>query len=89
MLYKRPKMGFPVPAVARLQPRPEYFRESFVGDLFGLSSPEMDYFIEHADNELIHKLMFLELWAQVCLIGAPKDRIRRNLESNLQFANAN
>ena len=49
----------------------------------------MDYFIEHADNELIHKLMFLELWAQVCLIGAPKDRIRRHLESNLQFANAN
>jgi asparagine synthase (glutamine-hydrolysing) len=89
MLYKRPKMGFPVPAVARIQPRPEFFRESFVGGLFGLSRPEMDYFIEHADNELIHKLMFLELWAQVCLIGAPKDGIRRHLESNLQFANAN
>jgi hypothetical protein len=76
-------MGFHVPCISRIDVKPEFFADSFIADLFSLSRAEMNYFIGQADRELIQKLLFLELWAQVCLLDRPREQIQQRLEDSL------
>jgi len=86
VLSKRRKMGLHVPTVARLRVKPEFFVDSFVPDLFRLNQRELNYLLENVGRELKHKLLFLELWAQVCLLDTPRDRIRHRIEQYLSVS---
>jgi asparagine synthase (glutamine-hydrolysing) len=57
----------------------DFFKKSFIADLFDLSSRGIKYLIEQAPHGLILKLMHLEVWAHVCLNGLPNDEITRKL----------
>jgi asparagine synthase (glutamine-hydrolysing) len=83
VLFKRPKMGFHVPTIARIRVKPEFFADSFIADLFSLSQCELNYLLKNADHGLTQKLLFLELWAQVCLLDDPRDKTRSRIEKYL------
>jgi asparagine synthase (glutamine-hydrolysing) len=83
VLFKRSKMGFHVPTIARIRIAPEFFADSFIADLFDLGECELNYLLQNADRGLMLKLMFLELWGQVCLWDTPRERTRSRIEKYL------
>jgi len=68
-LSHRKKMGFATSAQNRLKIKPEFFKSSFISALFRMNPTEINYMIEHADKKLQQKLLHLEIWGQVCLLG--------------------
>jgi asparagine synthase (glutamine-hydrolysing) len=68
-LSHRKKLGFPTSAQNRLKVKPEYFKSSFIAGLFKMDKKEMNYMMEHADQKLKQKLLHLEVWGQVCILG--------------------
>lgn len=86
-LSQREKKPFPVDAYspARLQIREQFFAQSFVAEIFDLSSHEMHYLLQKAGHELKFRLMQLEIWNQVCLRGS-FDRIVPMLKDHVSIA---
>lgn len=79
-LAQRKKRGFPIQVHQRMRIKPEFFNDSFVGDVFALSPREVDFLFRHANQELRLKLLHLDVWARVCLNGAPLDEVRARLQ---------
>lgn len=82
-LSHRPKYGFPTSAQHRMLIPAAFFQRSFIADLFGLSNQEIQYLVDHANQELKLKLLHLEVWAHVCLHHASRDLIIRKLKDHI------
>ncbi len=89
-LTRREKKPFWVDAYGegRLIIKNEYFANSFIQELFNLSSGETTYFVEQASHDLRVKLMQLEVWAEVCLRGYPHETSLNRLKKHVSIANA-
>ena len=85
-LAQRRKRGFPISAQQRMRIKPEFFNDSFVADVFALSPREIDFLARHANQDLRLKLLHLDVWARVCLHGAPPDEVRARLEKYVALA---
>jgi asparagine synthase (glutamine-hydrolysing) len=66
-LSQRIKIGFWTTAFARMRVAADYFDDSFPRELFGLSRPQLQQLLARADNELVGRLLHLDVWARVCL----------------------
>jgi len=66
-LSRRIKIGFWTTAFQRMRVATAYFEDSFVRDLFGLTSKQMDIVAGEADQDLTMRLLHLDVWGQVCL----------------------
>jgi asparagine synthase (glutamine-hydrolysing) len=62
----RRKIGFSVTTFDRTRVAPEYFETSFVRDLFGLTPRQMTDVAAEADQELLMRLLHLDVWGKVC-----------------------
>jgi asparagine synthase (glutamine-hydrolysing) len=82
-LAQRTKRGFPISAPARIRIKPELFKDSFVSDVLTLRAAQSDFLVNH---DLRLRLLHLDVWARVCLQGAPPDEVRARLESCVTFA---
>jgi hypothetical protein len=67
----------------RLRISPAFFDDSFVANLFGLSSTDERLLVTKASHDLKVKLMQLEVWAHVCLHHLPKEGILRRLKDHI------
>jgi asparagine synthase (glutamine-hydrolysing) len=72
-LSQRIKIGFWTTVFQRMQVAPAYFDGGFVPALFGLSQPQMRALVERADQDLIMRLLHLEVWGRVCAERQPVD----------------
>jgi asparagine synthase (glutamine-hydrolysing) len=86
LLAQRKKRGFPTSAQQRMRIRPEFFNDSFVADVFALSPRETDFLVRHANQDLRLKLLHLDVWARVCLRGAPPGEVRARLQKYVALA---
>jgi asparagine synthase (glutamine-hydrolysing) len=83
VLSRRRKRGFPINAHARMQIPAEFFKNSFLADLFDLDRQATRYLINHASRELKRRLLHLEVWAHVCLHNAPRHKIVEKLKNHI------
>ena len=68
-MSRRRKLGFPVSAVNRMQVDSRLFDGSYVADFLKLSDKDIGNFFSLASQRDIIRLVFLEVWARVCLHG--------------------
>jgi asparagine synthase (glutamine-hydrolysing) len=81
-LSQKPKQPFNVGVYRARTVSPLFFNDSFVADLFDLSSREIGYLMENADADLKLKLIHLEAWGHVCLNELPKQSIADRLRAH-------
>jgi asparagine synthase (glutamine-hydrolysing) len=81
----RRKRPFPVNAYSphRLRIGPQFLKGSFVQDLFELSNSATDLLFENARHDLKWRLVQLETWARLFLLGTPQEEMSRVLRSTL------
>ena len=72
-LSQRIKIGFWTTSFQRMEISPEYFRNSYVRDLFELTSGQMQDVVEQADQDLTLRLLHLDVWQHVCVHNQPKE----------------
>ncbi|HEX7476743.1 MAG TPA: asparagine synthase (glutamine-hydrolyzing) [Polyangiales bacterium] len=82
-LSQRIKIGFWTTAFQRTQVAPAYFQQSFVRDLFELSSPQVSAILEAADQDLLMRLLHLDVWAHVCLHDLPRAQSVQKLRDHV------
>jgi hypothetical protein len=70
----RGKVGFPATVFKRMTVHPDFFRESYICDLFGLSEAEKAHLLATTERRTIVRMMFLEVWAQLFFCGRPPCR---------------
>lgn len=63
----------------------KFFENSFIADLFDLSSKGVKYLVEQAPHGLLLKLMHLEVWGHVCLNDLPNEDITRKLMTHTEI----
>ncbi|MCF7955387.1 MAG: asparagine synthase (glutamine-hydrolyzing) [Phycisphaerae bacterium] len=84
-LSQRRKLGFPVSAFRRMEVSKEFFTGSFVSDFLSLTRADLDHIYSKATQKQFMKLVFLEVWAQVCLLNNSKDAVTGKLRSNIEI----
>jgi asparagine synthase (glutamine-hydrolysing) len=82
-LSQRKKRGFPTSAHLRMDIGAEFFDDSLVANLFELDRRAMRHWTDHASRHLKRRLLHLEVWAHVCLEGAPRDKILTKLRNHV------
>jgi asparagine synthase (glutamine-hydrolysing) len=82
-LSERIKIGFWTTAFQRTQVAAGYFDNSYVRDLFGLSQPQMRSVLTEVDQDLLMRLLHLEVWSQVCLDDWPRDAVIGKLHEHV------
>jgi asparagine synthase (glutamine-hydrolysing) len=82
-LSQRIKIGFWTTAFQRMRVAPAYFDGSLVRDLFEVSPSQMRLVLDAADQDLILRLLHLDVWAHVCLRDLPLDTSARKLREHL------
>jgi hypothetical protein len=65
--------------------QPDFFRQSFLGDLFKLTDRDFDYLLKEADPQLRSRLMMLEAWGQIFFVGLSPECVRDRLGRHLSF----
>lgn len=73
------KKSFNTDHYSNLKIAANFFENSFIAELFDLSSRGIKYLIEQAPHSLLLKLMHLEVWGHVCLNDLPNEDIIRKL----------
>ncbi len=66
-LSQRIKIGFWTTAFERMKVSPDYFDNSFVRNLFELSSTQMRNIISQSDQDITMRLLHLDIWGHVCI----------------------
>ena len=84
-LSQRIKIGFWTTAFQRMQVAPAYFEQSLVRDLFELSPSQMHTILHNADQDLMMRLLHLDVWAHVCLRDLPLDSSVRKLHDHVSI----
>ena len=81
-LSRRPKAGFPVEAHKRIRFAPRFFQNTFITQLFELSSRATEFMVENAQHELLLSLAYINVWAEIFLNGDSLDTVRDRLRAN-------
>jgi hypothetical protein len=66
---------------------PAYFDRSFITELFELSRDQRAWLFERAPHWLKLKMLLLDVWAQVCLRGDPKEAVGDKLRQHISVSN--
>jgi asparagine synthase (glutamine-hydrolysing) len=82
-LAYRKKTGFPMGATGRMRISADFFENSFVANLFELSTREAQFLAAHASHDFRMRLLHLDVWGRVCLEGAPTDEVTRRLRKHV------
>jgi asparagine synthase (glutamine-hydrolysing) len=84
-LSHREKKPFSVVAYypSHLKIDPNFLRNSFVRDAFGLSDGELKHLATYASHDLKWKMFQLEVWVDTCLLNKSNDSIMQKLSDNL------
>ena len=81
-LSHRTKLGFWTTVFKRMQVRNEYFDDSFVASVFGLSHAGMRATVADADKEFTIRLLLLDAWGRICIEGRSPDDVRRRIRDH-------
>jgi asparagine synthase (glutamine-hydrolysing) len=84
-LSRRRKLGFPTTAIKRMNISKSYFRNSFVEEYLTLSRPVLNYLYEHSNQTMKLRLLFLDVWGQVCLNSSSIESVKEKLTSHISF----
>jgi len=87
-LSQRKKLPFVAPALGRMKFRKELFQGSFVADYFQLSSRELDHLLETADQRLKVRLLMLEVWGRIFILGMAPPAVADSLKQQAYFGSA-
>ena len=79
-LSERIKIGFWTTVFERLRVAPGYFDASFVRDLFELSASQMSATVAAADQDLLMRLLHLDVWGRVCVEERAHDSVSTRLD---------
>lgn len=85
-LSRRKKLGFPISAQKRMKIKPEFFKSSFLSDFFKMGQKEMDHMVEHAGGKLQQKLLHLEVWGMMCILGESEGKTLTKLKEHLTIS---
>lgn len=66
-LSQRIKIGFWTTVFQRMNVDPKYFDDSYTRELFGLSTDSMRSVIAQADQDLLMRLLHVDVWGRVCV----------------------
>jgi len=80
-LTYRPKIGFPISVYDRIRINPDFFKEGFIADWFGLNRQAIETLFDTATKGWLGRLMLLEVWGQVFPMKRPVDQVREKLRS--------
>lgn len=84
-LSQREKQPFPVNAYdeSRLQISPDLLENGHIAELFELTRPDIRFLFEHSWHDLRWRLIQLEVWARVCLVGEGAEQVVPPLRRSL------
>jgi asparagine synthase (glutamine-hydrolysing) len=85
-LSQRPKRGFPTDAFARMRISRRFFDSGFVSELFELTPRATDYLVEQANRSLRVRLLHLEVWGRVCILGHRQEDVVASLRVHVSIA---
>lgn len=83
--YRR-KVGFPATVFKRMTVHPEFFENSYIADMFGLSRTEKAHLLRTAERRTVVRMMFLEVWAQLFFCGRPEAELVRAVRPHVSVA---
>ncbi len=66
-LSQRIKIGFWTTVFQRMDVDPTYFDNSYTREIFGLSKASMHAVLEESDQDLLMRLVHLNVWGRVCV----------------------
>lgn len=87
-LSQRKKWPFVAPALGRMKFGKEFFLGSFVADYFQLSGRELDHLFQTADQRLKVRLLMLEVWGRIFMLGMAPSAVRDSLKQQAHFGGA-
>ena len=77
-LSQRPKFGFWTTVFQRMQISPEFFVNSYVGDLLELTNKQIADIMDEGDQDIRLRLLHLDIWGRVCIDGnSEEDSVMR------------
>jgi asparagine synthase (glutamine-hydrolysing) len=82
-LSQRKKRPFPTNAFQRWRISHQFFEDSFVTDLFGLTRPRLKYLLDNASQALKLRLLHLDAWGHVCVRGLSKTKLAERLRERV------
>jgi hypothetical protein len=62
----------------------EFFDDSLVANMFELDRRTTRYWVDRASREVKRRLLYLEVWAHVCLHDAPRETILAKLRKHVR-----
>lgn len=80
-LSRRIKIGFWTTVFERMHVDAAYFDASFVRDLFQLTTRQMEAIVAAADQDLLMRLLHLDVWGRVCVEERAHETVRARLAS--------
>lgn len=84
-LSQRKKLGFWVTAFDRMTVSTDFFKCSFVADLFQLTNGELAHLLEKADPSFRMKLMLLDVWGSLCIRSVSQDLVRVRIQDHVHI----
>ena len=84
-ICERPKRGFPAGAYMRMDVDPALFANSWLSETLALSRSQLELLLRRADQPLLARLLHLEVWARVCLLGNEPDAVAAGLREAISF----
>lgn len=82
-LSHRKKLGFWTTVFKRLDISPDYFRNSFVSELFGVSGGRFEHMLEQEKGDLAVRLLHIDVWGNVCIHGRPEEDVVAKLRQHV------
>jgi asparagine synthase (glutamine-hydrolysing) len=84
-LSQRRKMGFWTNSDDRMQIPAEYFNDTYLREMFGLSISHIKSTLEDADQDLKLRLLHLDVWSRVCLMDQSLEEVREQLSKHISI----
>lgn len=84
-LSQRIKIGFWTTVFQRLDIRPDYFKNAYLGDLFSLTRTQVANTIEEASPDLRLRLLLAEVWLRCRLDHQDEDREINRLRDHVSI----
>jgi asparagine synthase (glutamine-hydrolysing) len=85
-LSARAKGQFPTNAFDRMRIGDQLFDRSFAGDLLGITPARFSLFLRKASPSLKLRLMLLQSWWQVCILGVEREHVRAKLAEHVKVS---
>jgi asparagine synthase (glutamine-hydrolysing) len=88
-LSDRRKLGFPYRPFERIRIPREFYSDSPIADMLGLSSRAMEFLLEKSPDHLKLKLFHLDVWSRVCLYRFPEQQVLGRLKRYVNWPSEN